>query len=133
MKPNGVFFTQGTQASVVATDKFKSQSAINNASQSGPLLIDDGSINSQFNPRSTNRLIRSGVGVEGQSKVFFAISNEPVNFYDFALFFRDRLKCRSALYLDGVISVMYAEDVERKQTSGDFAAMFAVFENIQKN
>ncbi|MFC6661842.1 hypothetical protein [Deinococcus multiflagellatus] len=32
------------------------------------------------------------------------ISGAPVNFYSFALFFRDTLRCPDALYLDGSIS-----------------------------
>ena len=53
-----------------------------------------------------------------------------MNFYDFASFFRDVLKCSSALYLDGVISRMYAPEIGKLDTSGDFAGMFVVFEEL---
>jgi uncharacterized protein YigE (DUF2233 family) len=128
IKPNGVFYVKGDQASVLATEKYDSKIAPDLASQSGPLLVDDGTINPIFNQYSANELVRSGVGVETPSKVLFAISNEPVTFYEFAALFKEQLKCRSALYLDGVISVMYVADLDRRQTSGNFAAMFAVFE-----
>ncbi len=127
LKPNGVFYVKGSQASVVPTEKFDNGLTVDYATQSGPLLLDQGIINSKFNPNSVNKLIRSGVGVKLGSIVIFAISDDPVTFYEFATFFRDHLKCRSALYLDGVISKMYAADLNRLQKSGDFAAMFVVF------
>jgi len=45
--------------------------------------------------------------------VRFAISDEPVTFYEFASLFRDRLKCPEALFLDGSISSLYAPALER--------------------
>jgi uncharacterized protein YigE (DUF2233 family) len=130
MKPNGVFSVAGHKGSIVTTQAFNVSSPVDYATQSGPLLLEEGTINSLFHPHSTNRLVRSGVGIRGESEVFFAISNDPVNFYEFALLFRDKLGCTSALYLDGVISAMYAADRGRNQTSGDFAAMFALFEKL---
>ena len=41
--------------------------------------------------------------VDAQHLVF-AISQQPINFYDFAQLFRDQLGCQDALYLDGSIS-----------------------------
>ena len=133
MKPNGVFSIMGHRGSIVATEAFNASSPLEYATQSGPLLVQRGTITSSFNPHSENRLVRSGVGIRGESEVFFAIANEPVSFYEFASLFRDRLGCSSALYLDGVISAMYAADIGREQTSGDFAAMFALFEDIPHN
>jgi uncharacterized protein YigE (DUF2233 family) len=43
----------------------------------------------------------------------FAISDEPINFYDFALLFREQLKCPDALYLDGNVSSLYAPSLGR--------------------
>ena len=62
--------------------------------------------------------MRSGIGVSDDS-VIFAISEQPVNFYEFATFFRDVLNCSSALYLDGVISRMYLPDLGKTDTNGD--------------
>jgi uncharacterized protein YigE (DUF2233 family) len=129
MKPNGVFLIKGATASIVDTNLFDPNSAADYAAQSGPLLLLAGSINHSFNQNSNNRLLRSGVGVRGDSEVIFAIANHPVTFYEFARFFRDELGCGSALYLDGVISVMYAPDIGREQVSGNFAAMFAIFDD----
>jgi uncharacterized protein YigE (DUF2233 family) len=129
MKPNGVFLIKGTKASIVDANLFDRNSPADYAAQSGPLLLLAGSINHSFNLNSNNRLLRSGVGVRGDSEAIFAISNHPVTFHEFARFFRDELGCGSALYLDGVISVMYAPDIDREQVSGNFAAMFAVFDD----
>jgi uncharacterized protein YigE (DUF2233 family) len=130
MKPNGVFSITGDKGAIVSTQAFSTSSRVDYATQSGPILLERGAMNSVFNPHSTNRLVRSGVGIRGESEVYFAISNEPVSFYEFALLFRDGLGCTSALYLDGVISAMYAADLGRDQTSGHFAAMFALFEDL---
>lgn len=43
----------------------------------------------------------------------FAISADPINFYDFALLFRDRLKRGDALYLDGNVSSLYSRGLGR--------------------
>jgi uncharacterized protein YigE (DUF2233 family) len=130
MKPNGVFFIAGRRGFVVSTEVFDPKIKVDFASQSGPLLLSQGSINQSFDPNSKNWLVRSGVGIRERSQAIFAISNEPVSFYEFAELFKNGLKCESALYLDGVISVMYAADLGRQQASGDFAAMFVLFNDI---
>jgi uncharacterized protein YigE (DUF2233 family) len=54
------------------------------------------------------------VGVSTPGQVHFAISEEPVNFHDFARFFRDRLGCADALFLDGgSASGLYAPELGR--------------------
>jgi len=83
------------------------------ATQSGPLLIHAGEINPNLSPQGTSRLIRNGVGIVSASEVVFAISEDSVNFYDFALLFRDRLRCNDALYLDGNVSSLYAQSLGR--------------------
>jgi uncharacterized protein YigE (DUF2233 family) len=127
LQPNGVFYVQGKAGYVVQTRDFKSNSEISVASQSGPLLLLNGKVNSLFTDGSSNKVIRSGVGVKDKSEAIFVISDDPINFYDFASYFKDKLNCSSALYLDGAISSMYVADLERTNRSGNFAAMFAVF------
>jgi uncharacterized protein YigE (DUF2233 family) len=70
------------------------------------LLLQAGQIHPQFTPNAISRLIRNGVGIAGD-QVYFVISTKPVNFYEFASFFKDELKCSDALYLDGVVSAIY--------------------------
>jgi len=114
LKPNGVFVLDPAGARIVETLEYR---AISDppilATQSGPLLVHGGQINAALNPDGTSRLIRNGVGVVSADQVVFAISDDPVNFYDFALLFRDRLKCPEALYLDGSVSSMYVRSLGR--------------------
>jgi uncharacterized protein YigE (DUF2233 family) len=95
------------------------------ATQSGPLLLRNGVMHPAFRANATSRHIRNGVGVVG-NKVIFVISNEPVTFYELAAFFRDELKCRDALYLDGAISRMYSEQLKRHDGGADLGPMLGV-------
>jgi uncharacterized protein YigE (DUF2233 family) len=52
------------------------------------MLVVDGEINSLFQSGSINLNIRNGVGILPNNDVIFAISNEEINFYDFAKFFK---------------------------------------------
>jgi uncharacterized protein YigE (DUF2233 family) len=84
------------------------------ASQSGPMLVIDGALHPRFLPQSPSRYIRNGVGVSADGTVaYFAISNEPVNFTEFAGLFRDTLDTPDALYFDGSISRLYAPELGR--------------------
>ena len=113
LKPNGVFFLSSTGAHVVAATEYPSVAKeVRLATQSGPLLLQQGQIHPAFQPQSRSRLIRNGVGVAG-NKIFFVISEVPVNFYEFASFFRDKLHCNDALYLDGSISSLYSSYLQR--------------------
>ena len=128
MQPNGVFYvTRFKTAGIVrSSDYSRIQKYAYNATQSGPLLLIHGRINPQLEPTSESRHIRSGVGLIDQHKVVFAISNEPVNLYEFAALFRDYYGCSQALYLDGVISKMYAPDLNRTQEAGDFGVLIGL-------
>jgi uncharacterized protein YigE (DUF2233 family) len=97
------------------------------ATQSGPLLLEDGAINPAFNPTSRSKHIRNGVGVRGSAAIF-VISNEPVSFHELAAYFKDRLHCRDALYFDGVVSSLFAPRYNRKDSTADLGPMIAVVE-----
>lgn len=129
LKPNGVFALTEGRAYIVESSKFKDLVAaapVKFATQSGPMLVVGGNLHPKINKQSLNVNIRSGVGVVSPTKIVFAISNEPVNFYDFATLFRDMFKCKDALYLDGAISKMYLPALKRYDLNGDFAGMIAV-------
>jgi uncharacterized protein YigE (DUF2233 family) len=101
-KPNGVFYIGAGEAGILETKKFLAQKPKTNfATQSGPMLVIDGSINPIFILNSTDRKLRDGVGMSSPKEVHFVITQGWVNFYDFARFFRDGLGCNSALFLDG--------------------------------
>lgn len=129
LKPNGVFFLTETGAGIVASPDFKNvmeNDYVTYATQSGPMLVKDGEIHKAFRPESESKHIRSGVGILPGNRVVFAISNQEVNFYDFASLFKDRLGCKNALFLDGTISKMYLPALNRHELDGDFAVMIAV-------
>lgn len=114
MKPNGVFFIAGDRAGVMETEAFvKSAPHVDYATQSGPMLVIDGELHPKFSPDGTSAKLRNGVGVMDDHHVMFAISDEPVTFYDFARLFRDALKCPNALFLDGSVSSLYAPSIGR--------------------
>jgi len=114
LKPNGVFLISKAGARIIESSEYlnlREQAII--ATQSGPLLVQEGRIHPAFKSDSQSRLIRNGVGVLSPHIVFFAITESPVNFYEFATMFRDTLHCTNALYLDGVISSLYAPKLNR--------------------
>ena len=114
MKPNGVFWIDGARVGVTETARFLSSKIHPSyATQSGPMLVVGGRINPRIHDSGTSKKIRNGVGVTGGRIVRFAISNQPVSFHQFANFFRERLHCPDALFLDGSISALYAPSMPR--------------------
>jgi len=109
MLPNGVFYKTGDQVGVSETMAFEAAGLTPEyASQSGPMLVIDGKLHPKFRADSTSRKTRNGVGVsEDGHKVYFAISEHPVNFHSFATLFKARLGTPNALYFDGVVSRLY--------------------------
>ncbi|MES2708109.1 MAG: phosphodiester glycosidase family protein [Verrucomicrobiota bacterium] len=127
LKPNGVFAITDKGARVVETSEFsKLPGPVRLATQSGPLLVRGGKFHPAFNAGSVSRLIRNGVGVMSPEKVVFAISDEPVNFHEFATLFRDTLKCPDALFLDGTISSLFAPALKRRDSSHDLGPMIGI-------
>lgn len=114
LKPNGVFYIAGTTAGVLETEAYiRAAPKADYATQSGPMLVIDGNIHPKFTIDGTSRQRRNGVGVVDANTVVFAISDGYVNFHSFARLFRDHLKCRNALFLDGAISSLYAPELGR--------------------
>jgi uncharacterized protein YigE (DUF2233 family) len=112
LKPNGVFYIRNLAAKIVPTEQFSLPAGdLRLATQSGPLLVHVGEIHPRFEMNSRSMWLRSGVGIDSQGSVYWVHSMEPVTFYEFAVFFRDKLKCRDALYLDGAISRIYAPPI----------------------
>lgn len=120
LQPNGVFAFDDTSAVILETKTFQKQSKqYHFATQSGPLLVTNGHLNPVFTPQSTSLFIRNGVGITEGGKIIFAISNQPVNFYVFAMLFKEQLHCPYALFLDGAISKMYAPEINRLDLDGN--------------
>ena len=115
LEPNGVFavFADGTVAIETAAAFGEDKRAPRWATQSGPMLVIDGRVHPKILPTGTSEKIRNGVCVRDGTTAIFAIAEEPVTFYAFALLFRDGLGCANALFLDGSVSSLYAPDLGR--------------------
>ncbi len=109
MAPNGVFWTDGGGAHVATTDRFADLAPrdVAYATQSGPMLVIDGALHPRFTHDGPSRKIRNGVGVDADGHALFVISDDPVSFGKFARFYRDRLGCPNALFLDGFVSSLW--------------------------
>lgn len=109
-KTNGIFMIKkDKKAEIAKTRDCLIDSDCLYATQSGPILLYDGVINSQFGEISSNVRVRNAVGVNKNGEVVFVKSEMETNFYDIANLFKEKLNCEKALYLDGVISDLYVD------------------------
>lgn len=126
LKPNGVFLLTTAGPMVIASTEYPYvKHKVVLATQSGPLLLRHGVIHKAFSPKSVSRHIRNGVGVV-DGKAVFAISDGPVTLHEMAVYFRDTLKCRDALYLDGAVSAIHAPALGRSDSRGALGPIIAV-------
>jgi uncharacterized protein YigE (DUF2233 family) len=102
MRPNGVFYVSGGIAGVEETRSFiKRRPQVDFATQSGPMLVIDGKVHARFARFGGSRKYRAGVGSRDPNSLVFAISDSEVSFGEFARLFRDKLRSKNALFLDG--------------------------------
>ncbi len=129
LQPNGVFYqTSSGDLGVKEANAFARDSLdLAFATQSGPMLLIDGELHPRFNEGSPNLKLRSGVGLLSPTQAVFIISLAPVNFYDFAMLFKEEFACENALYLDGVISDMYLPALGRQSFNGQFSSFIACY------
>lgn len=126
LQPNGVFYIRkDNKAFIRPAAQFRQAEDIKYATQSGPMLLIKGRIHPAFRQGSQNVNIRNGVGLLPDNRLLFVLSKVPVNFYDFALYFRQR-GCTEALYLDGFVSRAYLPARQWLQTDGAFGVMIGV-------
>lgn len=139
LKPNGVFFIRKDgSAAVVESHRYATlgENPVL-ATQSGPLLVAEGKIHPIFGRDSTNKHYRNGVGVAKDGEIIFACSRRDpdsglTNLYRFAEFFRDKIDCPNALYLDGAISEIFIRDVTGPLTATTkFAGILAITEPLR--
>ncbi|MEY3895752.1 MAG: hypothetical protein RLZZ214_1272 [Verrucomicrobiota bacterium] len=138
LKPNGIFLIGAKGAAVIATEEYPQKDvAVQQAVQSGPLLLRKGKVHPAFNANSSSRLHRNGVGVSKDGMVVFAMTDfhspKFPNLHEFAQLFRT-LGCDDALFLDGVISQMRSGQ-EIAKSSNDFGSIIAVIQTakVEKN
>ncbi len=102
LKPNGVFYAGDEEAGVMETQAFlRKRPNAQFATQSGPMLVIEGKLHPRIAKANVSAKARDGVCVRGENVVLFAISEGEVPFDTFERLFRDGLKCRNALFLDG--------------------------------
>jgi uncharacterized protein YigE (DUF2233 family) len=115
MKPNGVFFGSGGTWQVLGSNTFFNtvKDRPQFGTQSGPLMVVDGTLHPMIQDNGPSRAVRNGVGVDSGGKAHFVISNVPVSFGQLARYFRDEVKVANALYLDGAVSSLWDPARER--------------------
>jgi uncharacterized protein YigE (DUF2233 family) len=129
LKPNGVFVLTEAGARVVETSEFPSiRERVVLATQSGPMLVHRGAIHPAFRPQSDSLMYRNGVCAPTPEVAIFVNSEAPVNFHQFASFFRDTLKCTEALFLDGTINSLYSTELKRNDFRMDLGPIIGVVE-----
>jgi uncharacterized protein YigE (DUF2233 family) len=129
MLPNGVFYIQKDSVFVTKTvDYIHKKPHPDYATQSGPMLVDNGQRHKEFKYKSQNVYNRSGVGILPNNRAVFIISeNQNTNFFDFSSIFMDIFSCKNALYLDGAISEMYLKNKENSiNRGGSFGSLICV-------
>jgi len=116
LKPNGVFWIDSNGPHVAPTELYSPQGPVELATQSGPLLVNQGQIHKAFDASSTSLRTRSAIGVNTKGKIVIALSQGRVTFFGAATLFRDILDCPNALYLDGEISGVVAPGLPAPET-----------------
>jgi uncharacterized protein YigE (DUF2233 family) len=130
LKPNGVFYAGEDEAGVLETGAFlKLRPKALFATQSGPMLVIDGKLHPRLAKANASAKMRDGVCVR-DGTAFFAISEEEVPFDTFERLFRDGIKCRNALFLDGGSApALYVPSASRSGNSLlGLGPMIAVYE-----
>jgi uncharacterized protein YigE (DUF2233 family) len=128
MKPNGVFFEDLFGGVHVETaDKFiEKHEDVKWATQSGPMLVINGKLHPKIARDGPSHYIRNGVGVVDKAHAYFVISETPVSFGKLARLFRDKLKCKNALYFDGSVSSLWVPATGRMDVGRPLGPMVVV-------
>ncbi|MFC4295486.1 phosphodiester glycosidase family protein [Novosphingobium tardum] len=113
--PNGVFSVEADGWHVRSADSFAREvkRRPQYATQSEPMLVISGKLHPRIAENGESLHIRNGVGVDAKGRAHFVISESAVSFGRIARYFRDRLGCPNALYLDGSVSSLWDPASER--------------------
>ena len=128
LKPNGVFYGTAGEWHVRTTEDFLANVTERPefGTQSGPMLVIDGKLHPEITQDGPSRLIRNAVGVDGQGRAHFVISNAPISFGKLARFYRDELKTPNALFLDGNVSQLWNPATDRLDTGAPIGPIVVV-------
>ena len=115
MTPNGVFFGAGDAWEIRTSEDFLKNvgERPDFGTQSGPMLVVNGRLHPEIRDDGPSRTIRNGVGLDERGRAHFVISAAPISFGKLARFYRDELKVKNALYLDGGVSQLWNPATER--------------------
>ena len=128
LMPNGVFqVRRDGGAEIVTSANWKPSPDIRIATQSGPMLVISGKLHPAFDHDGSSRYIRNGVGIAPDGRPRFVISEDAVSLGKFARFFRDRLKCRDALFFDGAVSALWDPANHRRDVTVPLGPMIVAF------
>jgi len=121
-RPGGVFFIDGDgRAHITETGAARrSLGRMREATQSGPLLLLDGEPHWLVG----RAVSRNAVAVCSPTEVAMVFAPDGVSVRDLALFIRDELRCRDALYLDGTISGLSVPSA-RVRRDGSYVGILA--------
>ncbi len=133
MRPNGVLYVAAESAGVLETGSFlKQKPRADFATQSGPMLVINGRLHPRFARHGGSRKYRIGVGSQDPSTLVFAISESEVSFGEFARLFRDKLRSKNALFLDGGgATSFYSPALGRNSNLVPLGPMIGVYEGAK--
>lgn len=128
MLPNGVFFGTGDTWEVRSTQDFLANvtERPDFGTQSGPMLVIDGELHPEITHEGPSKAIRNAVGVDERGRAHFVISNAPLSFGKLARFYRDELKVKNALYLDGNVSQLWNPATDRIDTGAPIGPILVI-------
>ncbi|WEK46957.1 MAG: phosphodiester glycosidase family protein [Candidatus Andeanibacterium colombiense] len=109
MLPNGVFYGSAGKWHVASAEDFFAHvtERPDFGTQSGPMLVIDGQLHPKIDPDGKSLRIRNAVGIDCQGRALFVISDQPLSFGTLARFYRDELRVKNALFLDGTVSSLW--------------------------
>lgn len=128
MLPNGVFFGSDGEWQVRTSEDFfdNVDRRPEFGTQSGPMLVIGGELHSEIDPDGTSLRLRNAVGIDSAGRALFVISDEPVSFGKLARFYRDVLKVKDALFLDGTVSSLWSPELGRLDSAALIGPLIVV-------
>jgi uncharacterized protein YigE (DUF2233 family) len=97
------------------------------------MLVIDGKLHPRFR-YGASRKRRGGVGARDNHTVVFAVSDSEVSFQEFGRLFRDDLKCRNALFLDGgSVPSLYVPAMKAGANFLRIGPMIGAFARVSEN
>ncbi len=135
IRPNGVFLiSKQGKPHILTTNSYakyygKKHKNIRLATQSGPMLLINGKVNTRLRKNSTSLYTRNGVCLTAKKQLYFVANDglfsKPSNLYYFAKAMQ-KLGCKNGLYLDGSISKLYVKGSNTTFHLGYFVGLLAV-------